>query len=236
MYMLHNVDATLDEHRETWEVEERMQHLSGELKLRIHKLEDLLAEKQELSIPYAKIKREIREEYADKILQLAGFLHEIGVTNGDKQLVLYSHITRTDLVFNTIQDCLIKSQHILELANKHKAELQIFSHGEDVYNDALEQLNSFQSNGLLPFDRRNRRRDANREIRKQISETRSFLSHRLDRVMLFFARRHPSFYKNYLLSRVIPKISATRSRQDSEMEDSKPDGIGKSVFSIFKAS
>lgn len=236
MYMLQRVEKVLDENRTTWEAEERMTHLYNEFKYRVDRLAELFGQKRELTLPYKKVKTAMKEEFADKILQLAGFLHEIGETKGDKQLKLYSNTSRTQLVFGTIQECLTKSQNILELAMTHRNELGIFSHGEAVLEDAKEQLESFQTNGFLPYDRRNRLRDTNREIHDLITETRSFLSHRLDRVMFFYNRRNSAFYSSYKLNRVIPKISATRSTSEEVVQSETRKETAKGVLGLFRAS
>lgn len=211
MYMLMRVDKTLDDNRRIWEVEQRMQLLKSELRERVDVLQELFQTKDKLLVPHKKIRATRMEEFADKILQLAGFLHELSINDGDSKNALYTHLTRTDLIYNSIQDARIKAQLIIDKAIERESELEAFTNGALVLKEAMDKVDSFRDNGLMPFQHRNHLRDTNADIKRHIKETKAFLSHRLDRVMSFFAHRESSFYTTYKKNRIVPSTKATRS-------------------------
>lgn len=219
MYMLHEVTKVLDENRPIWEGETRMVSLVEEYKIKLARLEDLLVIKGELETPYTEVRNVLLDEFATKIVQLAGFLHELSIENGSKNMTIYTDISKSALINASIQDCLTKSKAVIDYAASMQEELGTYSNGLSLLSEATEQYQSFRDNGLLPFDRRNRLRNLNKDIRNLITEIREYLTERLDRVVLFFTDSEPGFFEKFKEARVIPKLNATRKSGGAESEE-----------------
>lgn len=223
MYMLHEVNKVLDENRPTWEGESRMVNLYDQYRMLKEKLENFFIQKDELETPYQEVRDKLLDQFATKIVQLAGFLHDLSIEKGSESMTIYTDLTKASLVNASIQDCLTKSKAVLDYAETMEADLGSFSNGVALYTEAAEQYQSFRDNGLLPFDRRNRLRELNKDIKALISEIREFLGGRLDRVVLFFTDSAPRFYAKYIESRIVPKINATRGSSSSAEEEQDGD-------------
>lgn len=217
MYMLHEVSKVLNKHQEVWEGEARivtLRQLYGE---KVERLNNLHVQKDELSRPFKEVREDLMDEFASRIVQLAGFLHELYAESGDKSMTMYTDVTKSDLIHSSIQNALTKAKAILDLAESMETELTNFTSGVDVLQSAVAQYQEFSENGLMPYDRRNRLRNLNLELRDANQDIKDFLKDRLDRVLLLFMDSDPQFYEEYKSARVIPNIPATRgSGEDTD--------------------
>lgn len=214
-YMLQEVDKVLDQNRTVWEGESRMVELYTLYHGKLAALLDLFVAKRELRLPYREVKKDVLGEYAEKIAQLAGFLHEISISKGMRDMTLYTNITAASLMHDTIQNCMTRSKALLDYAAQMEEDLNKYDHGAALLAEAQAQYASFRDNGLLPFDRRNRLRAVNRKIKDLLTELRKLLSDRIDRVILFFSDRDAQFYAAYKQARKVPKLGASRSSSNT---------------------
>ncbi len=214
--MVVNVEQVLSANKSTWENEIRVVELVDYLILKKKSLDELFQEKQELSIPYQEVKKELLKEFAMTITKLAGLLHEICVSKDIKNMSLYTDVSKSSLLNFSIQQLLTKANSVIDYAHEMQEDLLTFAHGESLLQSAERQFNEFDQMGLLPYDRRNRLKEVNTEIKEVISDIKQLLVNRLDRVIGYFEEIDNMFVTSYSYARVMNKTTSRKSQSEAK--------------------
>ena len=230
--MFHKLSSHLAEHRTQWENESL---LSGEIDHFIsetQRISQLLADYESLSKAFGEIRDNEREEFNERLVQLAGVLHAFSSEAGKEDTAYLVDLSLKELMRNGLEKSVIKAQSILSKAEEFSAEFDSHPTAKACLAKAQESYERFRKIRFLPSDRRTQRKLLKVKLETKQDELLEFLRDRLDMKMRVFMDLDRDFYNGYAEVRST-KISVYYKKKE---EPSESTGTGSPTASEGNSS
>ncbi len=212
MYKVTRIKKVIELRSALWQNDEMFKRVYYKFKEKTLNLEQYMSDREGLIKPYGKIKSEILNGYCFKILQLAGMLHLIAQEQKLDELENLTNLTKTKLLGSSLLHFFSYSSLIISLGVEYKENLTPFHNGLTILEECkrYEAEKSFKN--LEPFSRKKELKSMTANVKESIVDINNYIKKSLDKVVLLYATIDKSFFKDYLDSKRVVNIPATRNR------------------------
>jgi len=186
-------------------------------------LEESIRKEEQMSLPYADIRDQEREELNQKLSQLSGILYSLYSRAGRKEYAYLSQISPRELLRCNLEQMVAKAANILELAQEIQVEINEHTTAKKCQEDAQSLFDSFSLRMLLPSERRKERTQLLRQISKEQEDLIELLKSDLDPSMRVFESVDSNFFELYRLNREVQQSAHKKEEVDQEEEESEED-------------
>lgn len=213
-YMLRNLIHFLNDNQTVWENEGLISGQIDELQNLKSKLDKAINLEEQLSMPFAGIRDDEREDFNRVFSQLAGVLHSMCLATDKKDKAYLISLTPRELMRDSLEKVVAKANNIVETAEDFKDDLEAQPTLKAVYEEAKTWLSRFQANMLLPTVRRKKRKQTLEQIEDLQNEILAFLKAHLDMNMRIFSSTQRDFFNAYLDFRSVQSKRASGDSTD----------------------
>lgn len=220
--MLHQLLHFLNDQKSVWEKEVLIASQIDELKKLQAELAKVVNLEEQLSLPFAGIRDDEREQFNDVFTQLAGMVHSKYLENGQADKAYLSKMSPRELMRDSLQKVLAKANNLLDLAAEFKDDLESQPSSKAIYEAALEWQSRFQRNMMIPGERKRLRKQALDRLNELLEEVMMFLKNHLDMTMRMMSSIDSNFYNGYSTFRKVV-VKKGRSGKTENAEGDQPE-------------
>lgn len=162
-----------------------------------------------------------REDMIVNFLNVAAGVAAVGAEKNDVRLKMAGTVTEAALKSMRESDLVVKGHELYEVAMTIAPELVSWSVTQDEINDLGESTDSYLSQNPTIRNIKARSTQATAEIKEKLNESYSLIKDQLDAFMLPFKKINPTFYGEYLNTRLIINRAATHPKPADKPEEVK---------------
>jgi hypothetical protein len=161
------------------------------------------------------IKEYKKEDMIANLLVIKAGLAAVGAEKNDVKLKTLSAISESTIRNMRESDLVVKGHEFYEAAMAIAPELVLWGVTQEEIDDLGESTDSYLSQNPTIRNIKARSTQATAEIKEKLNESYSLIKDQLDAFMLPFKKINPTFYGEYMNTRIIVSHAATHSKPDA---------------------
>ena len=162
------------------------------------------------------IKNYKREDMTANLLNVAAGITAVGAEKNDIRLKMAGAVTEPALNGMRESDLVIRAHEVYETAMSIAPELVTWGISQDEIDDLGASSDSYLSQNPTIRNIKAKSVEATTEIKQKLNESYSLVKDPLDALMLPFKKINPTFYGEYLNTRLIIDRAATHPKQEEK--------------------
>lgn len=219
MYL--QVEKVIQKHSSSWTENTAFGSVYANFNEKLAGLQNLSDGQENSLIGVRALKDAKRDQTIGTAMEIVGALKALASVNSSPDLKAHVKIAESQLRFASKQDFLHLVNRILEKANEHSAELEVFGIDQAKIEALTALRDDVESAINMPRTAMIDRKTFTLKIIERFEELDEILKEQLDTLMLVLKKQHPDFYKDYKGARVVIEPKSKGSPDAKSTEDKK---------------
>lgn len=222
LYMYRAVSNALDVHRDVYADQTALGEARDTFNGLVASYVDLVNQKSTWAQPITEMKSEHLREFADKVVQLSGFMGVIATQHQDDELAQKAKCTLSDITSNAWQEAMNNVRRLLDIAEEYEPDLVALDGGLELFQSVFADYTALMNGSYVPFKRTNMRRTINSALRRLEEEIRELLTTILDPLVRYYSDKATPFYAEYTIAREAKYLRGSRYNVNVPETDGDP--------------